>query len=140
MTRVTKPGIPTVSIDLKPDKLFDNGYGYFTEDGAEYVITRPDTPKPWVNVICPGEYGLVISQVGGGYSWKTHAGLNRLTRWDQDLVSDSCGKYLYIRDEDSDQFWSPTWKPVCCDYDAYECRHGMGYSVFGSVVNNIHAN
>ncbi len=139
MTSVSKPGIQPVSINARSQKLFDNGYGYFSDDGSEYVITRPDTPKPWVNVICPGDYGFVVSQVGGGYSWQTHAGVNRITRWEQDLVSDSHGKYIYIRDEDTGQFWSPTWKPVCCDYEQYECRHGMGYSFFTTTVNNIRA-
>ncbi len=139
MTSVSKPGIQPVSINARSQKLFDNGYGYFSDDGSEYVITRPDTPKPWVNVICPGDYGFVVSQVGGGYSWQTHAGVNRITRWEQDLVSDSHGKYIYIRDEDTGQFWSPTWKPVCCNYEQYECRHGMGYSVFTTTVNNIRA-
>jgi cellobiose phosphorylase len=139
VTRVTKPSTHPVTIDARARKLFDNGYGYFSDDGGEYIITRPDTPKPWVNVICPGDYGLVISQVGGGYSWQTHAGVNRVTRWEQDLVSDSHGKYLYIRDEDTGAFWSPTWKPVCCDYESYECRHGMGYSVFSSVVDGVQA-
>lgn len=126
-----------VKVDVPSDHLFDNGYGYFTADGSEYVITRPDTPKPWVNVICPGEYGLVVSQVGGGYSWQTHAGLNRITRWEQDLVSDSCGKYLYVRDEDSGAFWSPSWKPTCHAMDRYECRHGIGYSVIISEHDGV---
>ena len=72
---------------------FFNGTGGFSADGREYVITRPDTPKPWVNVICPGDYGAVISQAGSGYSWKSHATYNRLTRWEQDLVRDEWGKY-----------------------------------------------
>ena len=139
MTRVTKPGIQPVALNAQPGRLFDNGYGYFTQAGDEYVITRPDTPKPWVNVICPGEYGTVISQVGGGYSWMTHASLNRITRWDQDLVSDQCGKYIYLRDDETGKFWSPTWKPVRADYTSYECRHGIGYSVFATVVDDIHA-
>ena len=54
---------------------FQSEYGYFTEDGREYVITRPDTPKPWVNVISNGDYGFVVSQAGGGYSWRSHASL-----------------------------------------------------------------
>ena len=137
MTHTTQNTFDTVSAEADHGKRFDNGYGYFTEQGDEYVITRPDTPRPWVNVICPGEYGLVLSQVGGGYSWMTHAGLNRVTRWEQDLVSDSHGKYLYIRDEESSEFWSPTWKPVCKTLDSYECRHGIGYTTYTSEVDGV---
>ena len=54
-------------------KLFLTPYGFFTPTGREYVITRPDTPKPWSNVICPREYGTIVTQAGTGYSWMTHA-------------------------------------------------------------------
>lgn len=111
-------------------RLFETEYGYFDEAGDEYVILRPDTPAPWVNVISNGDYGLVVSQRGGGYSWRTHASLNRITRWEQDLVRDPWGKYLYLRDADSGEFWSPTWNPCVNALSAYRVRHGWGYSVF----------
>lgn len=109
-------------------KLFKTEYGYFTPDGKEFIILRPDTPKPWVNVICPGDYGITVSQAGSGYSWRTHASLNRITRWQQDLIADDWGKYIYIRDERAGNFWSAGWKPVCQKPQFYECRHGLGYS------------
>lgn len=109
-----------------------NGYGYFTADGREYVITRPDTPMPWINVISNGDYGLVISQAGSGYSWRTHASLNRITRWEQDLIRDEWGKYLYLRDTLSGEFWSPTWQPCGESLEHYRVRHGMGYTVIES--------
>jgi cellobiose phosphorylase len=108
---------------------FQTDYGYFSDDGREYVITRPDTPKPWVNVISNGDYGLTISQAGSGYSWRTHASLNRVTRWEQDLIRDEWGKYLYIRDQESGEFWSPGWQPRGREIEDYRVRHGMGYSV-----------
>lgn len=116
-------------------KQFETEFGYFTDN--EYVITRPDTPRPWVNVICPGDYGIVVSQTGSGYSWRTHASLNRITRWNQDLICDDWGKFLYIRDEESGAFWSPAWKPVCAELESYECRHGFGYTKFISQQNGI---
>ncbi len=109
-------------------KRFSTKYGHFSADGREYVITRPDTPRPWVNVICPGEYGTVISQAGGGYSWMTHATLNRLTRWEQDLVRDEWGKWIYCRDRDTGRRWSLGWQPVKARPSRYEVRHGIGYT------------
>lgn len=106
-----------------------NKYGYFSDDGLEYVITDADTPMPWVNVLSNGDYGFVISQAGSGYSWRTHASLNRITRWDQDLIRDEWGKYLYIRDVASGEFWSPTLQPCGADLQDYQVRHGMGYSI-----------
>lgn len=104
-------------------------YGAFSDDGAEYVITRADTPMPWINVLTNGDYGLTLSQAGSGYSWRTHASLNRITRWDQDLIRDEWGKYLYLRDTESGAFWSPTWQPCGITLEDYRVRHGMGYSV-----------
>ena len=116
---------------------FQSKYGYFNDTGDEYIITRPDTPRPWVNVICPGDYGVIVSQTGSGYSWKTHASHNRITRWEQDLIKDNSGKYLYLRDEDTGEFWSLTWKPVCHQPDFYQVHHGIGYSQFFSVYQDI---
>jgi cellobiose phosphorylase len=114
-----------------------NEYGYFSEDGREYHITNPATPMPWVNVISNGDYGLVISQAGSGYSWRTHASLNRLTRWDQDLIRDEWGKYLYLRDRDTGEFWSPTWQPCGAGQDRYLARHGWGYSTIEAARGEI---
>jgi cellobiose phosphorylase len=112
-------------------KQFRTKYGHFAKDGCEYIITRPDTPRPWVNVISNGDYGLVISQTGSGYSWRTHAQLNRVTRWEQDLIRDDWGKYVYLRDERG-HLWSASWKPVCQEPDVYRCRHGIGYTIIES--------
>ncbi len=118
-------------------RKFETKYGYFTEDGKEYVITDYRTPRPWVNVISNGDYGLVISQVNGGFSWKTHANLNRLTRWQQDLLQDNWGKFIYLRDEKNGTYWSPTVQPVLNELDEYACHHGIGYTIFHSKKNNI---
>src|SRR3990172_4175665 len=118
---------------------FVTKYGYFTKDGREYVITNYRTPKPWINVISNGNYGLVVSQVNGGFSWITHSNLNRLTRWQQDLVQDNWGKYFYLRDEETGHYWSPTVKPVMQEPENYQCRHGIGYTVFHSLHRGIEA-
>ncbi|HSQ74866.1 MAG TPA: glycosyl transferase family 36, partial [Bacteroidota bacterium] len=113
------------------EKLFATKYGHFSPDGREYIITDPRTPRPWINVISNGDYGLTVSQTGSGYSWRTHAQLNRLTRWEQDLLRDDWGKYLYITDE-ADHCWSGGWKPVGHEPSEYSCRHGFGYTTIES--------
>lgn len=118
-------------------KDYKNKYGYFSQESNEYVITTPQTPRPWVNVISNGDYGLIISQTGSGYSWRTHAQLNRITRWEQDLIKDEWGKYIYIRDAETGKFWSAGWKPVCADVKRYVCRHGTGYTIIESLTNGI---
>lgn len=116
---------------------FKNDYGYFTDDGKEYVITRPDTPRPWINVISNGSYSIIISQTGSGFSWWENSNLARLTRWEQDLIRDEWGKYIYIKDMDSGEYWSLAWKPLCPNFDNYECRHGLGYSTISSKYKGI---
>lgn len=121
----------------KGGKKFESKYGYFTADGREYVITRPDTPRPWTNVICNGDYGMTETQTGSGFSWRDNSNLSRVTRWDQDLIRDSWGKYIYIRDNETKKYWSATWKPVMPKFDFFEVRHGQGYSVLTSSFNGI---
>ncbi|MDI7274725.1 MAG: glycosyl transferase family 36 [Anaerolineae bacterium] len=119
------------------NRRFPNAYGFFSEDGREYVITTPLTPRPWGNVISNGDYGMMVSQTGSGYSWRGNAGQNRITRSFQDLVKDNWGKYLYIRDLKTKAFWSATYKPVMHDYDRYRVVHGIGYTRFIQQVGQV---
>lgn len=119
------------------DKKFENAYGYFSEDGREYVITTPMTPRPWGNVISNGDYGMMVSQTGSGYSWRGNAGQNRITRSFQDLIKDNWGKYFYIRDLRRKTYWSATYKPVMHPYQSFSVVHGIGYSRFNQQVEEI---
>lgn len=119
------------------NKLFESQYGYFTQDGKEYIITTPRTPRPWANIISNGDYSFIVSQTGGGYSWRGNAAENRITRSFQDIIKDNWGKYIYIRDEDTKDYWSAGWKPVCKEPDWYEVHHGVGYSDIIQKVNGI---
>ena len=116
---------------------FSTKYGHFSSDGNEFVITNYKTPKPWINVISNGKYGLVISQTGGGFSWDTHSEFNRLNRWHQDLVQDNWGKYFYIKDNLTGDVWSPTWMPVKTELDFYQVTYGFGYAKFKSEYKGI---
>ena len=116
---------------------FETKYGAFSEDGNEYIIKTHNTPKPWVNVISNGTYGLVISQAGGGFSWHTHSEFNRLNRWHQDLIQDNWGKYFYIKNNDTNEVWSPVWMPVKTQLDSFKAAHGIGYSRFESEYKGV---
>ncbi len=120
-------------------KKFETKFGYFENNGKEFVIKTPLTPKPWVNVISNGNYGMVVSQTGGGFSWLEHSEFNRITRWHQDLIKDEWGKYIYLKNNDTGELWSPTWQPVKTDLDKYECRYGTGYTKFISEFKGIRA-
>lgn len=118
-------------------KKFASKYGYFTADGSEYVITNPRTPRPWVNVCANENYGFVVTQTGGGFSWYGNSQLSRLTTWYQDLIRDPYGKYVYIRDNKNGKHWSASWKPTCFKYDSYEARYGLGYVKFIAKYQDI---
>lgn len=105
-------------------------YGHFSKDDKEYVITNPYTPRPWINVISNGDYSMVVSQMGGGFSFRNNAEQNRLTRLFQDVIKDNWGKYFYIRDKETGDVFSAALKPIMKPVDFYEVRHGQGYSVF----------
>src|SRR5512138_95606 len=104
--------------------------GYFSDDGSEYIITTPNTPTPWINYISnPRGYCGIVSQTGGGFSFHQDPRDRRITKYRYNNVPvDRPGRYFYLRDETSGDYWSPTWQPVMKRMDRFECRHGQGYT------------
>lgn len=106
--------------------------GAFSDDGREFVIhldAGQSTPAPWCNVIANAEFGTVISESGQAYTWGENAHEFRLSPWDNDPVCDGSGEALYLRDEESGKYWSPSALP-CRGSGRYTTRHGFGYSEF----------
>jgi cellobiose phosphorylase len=115
-------------------------YGYFDDDRREYVITRPDTPVPWINYLGTDEHFGTVSNTAGGFSWHLDARLRRLTRYRYNNVpGDTGGRYLYLRDDATGDFWSPSWQPTRTPLDEYECRHGLSYTTIRSARAGIAA-
>ena len=116
-----------------------NSLGGFTRDGREYAIylgPGTNTPAPWVNVIANPTFGTLVSETGSGFTWYGNSQRNRLTGWSNDPVLDPASEALYLRDEESGVFWSPTAAPIRED-TAYRARHGAGYSVFEHNSNGM---
>jgi len=117
-------------------------FGFFDDKSREYVITRPDTPLPWINYLGCEDYVGIISNTAGGYSFYKDARLRRLTRYRYNNAPlDMGGRYIYLRDDDphlsASRAWSPTWMPTRLPLDSYECRHGMGYTIIQSQLAGI---
>lgn len=115
-------------------------YGHFDEQNREYVITRPDTPAPWANYLGSPEYGAIISNNAGGYSFEKSGANGRIIRYRfNGAPSDTPGRYVYLRDIDSGEYWSNSWAPVCKPLNEFrsECRHGTAYSVISSEYKDI---
>src|SRR4030043_1487766 len=91
-------------------QVIDVKYGGFSQDGSEFVITRPDTPTPWINYLSNSQYCAMVSNTGGGYSFHVDPKDRRILRYRYNsLPMDRPGRYIYIQDAKSGQYWSPTW-------------------------------
>ena len=115
-------------------------YGYFDDANREYVITQPDTPAPWVNYLGSPEYGAIISNNAGGYSFAKSGANGRILRYVFNNF-DQPGRYIYIRDNATGDYWSASWQPVGKDLNSYksECRHGVGYTKMSADYADIHS-
>ncbi len=125
---------------VQPKVAFFNGLGGFPDGGREYVITLGEgqwSPAPWSNVIANSEdFGFLVTETGGGFTWAINSHENRLTPWSNDVVSDPAGEAIYIRDEDSGTLWTPTPLPIR-EATPYIVRHGQGYTVFEHASHGI---
>jgi len=123
-----------------PKLSFFNGVGGFAHSGREYVATLGEgqwTPAPWCNVIANHpDFGFLVTETGGGFTWVENSHENRLTPWSNDVVSDPPGEIIYLRDEDSGTTWTPTPLPIR-ESTPYSVRHGQGYTVFEHASHGI---
>ena len=115
-------------------------FGHFDDNNREYVITRPDTPRPWANYLGSTEYGALISNNAGGYSFVKSGANGRILRYIFNR-NDMPGRYIYLRDNEDGDFWSASWQPVGKDLENYrsECRHGTGYTLISADYHGIHS-
>ena len=118
-----RPTVPSVA-----GLQFDNGTGGFSADGREYVITGTP-PAPWTNVIANPVIGFLATDAGLGYTWAGNSQANRLTPWSNDPVSDPPAEAVYLRDEETGRFWSPTPLPAGGPTGVW---HGPGYTAYAS--------
>lgn len=113
-------------------------FGFFDDQNREYVITSPKTPYPWINYLGCEDFFSICSNTLGGYHFYRDAKLRRLTRYRYNNVPIDLGsRAFYINDNGS--VWCPGWSPVKANLDAYECRHGMGYTKLMGEKNGIRA-
>ncbi len=115
-------------------------YGYFDDKAKEYVITRPDTPTSWSNYLGSTEYGAVITNNAGGYGFYKSGARGRFLRLNfNSIPMDQPGRYIYLRDNESGDYWSASWQPVGKSLDDYQstCRHGTAYTVIESQYSDI---
>ncbi|MBR3041177.1 MAG: N,N'-diacetylchitobiose phosphorylase, partial [Eubacterium sp.] len=113
-------------------------YGYFDSKNKEYIITKPNTPAPWANYLGSPEYGAIISNNAGGYSFEKSGANGRILRYVFNSF-DQPGRYIYIRDNETGDYWSNSWMPVGKPLESFmsEVRHGTAYTVIRSQYTDI---
>jgi cellobiose phosphorylase len=115
-------------------------FGYFDDHNKEYVVERPDTPRSWSNYLGSTEYGAIITNNAGGYSFYKSAAQGRFTRLRFNVIPmDQPGRYVYLHDKRSKDFWSASWQPVGKPLAEYKtvCRHGTAYTKIDSDYSSI---
>jgi len=106
-------------------------YGQFSDDGTEFLIARPDTPRPWLNHLSNEVYGVCLSQLGYGYSYYRAEIALRVTAMTVDTyvpVDPASGRFIYLRDRDTGEAWpaTPLANSEFEKYGDYVCRVGLG--------------
>lgn len=115
-------------------------YGHFDNAAREYVIDRVDLPTSWTNYIGTKDMCGVFNHTAGGYLFCGAPEYNRITRFRPNGVPmDGPGHYIYLRDDDTGDYWSISWQPVGKDLAHYSCRHGMSYVKYLCDYSGIHA-
>lgn len=137
-SRARRPLQPVATPTLQLE--YFNGLGGFADDGKEYVTVLgagQSTPAPWINVVANPAFGFQMSAEGCGFTWSVNSREHQLTPWSNDPVTDRSGEAVYLRDEDTDELWSPTASPIRDDASTYLARHGWGYSRFEHEAHGI---
>ena len=115
-------------------------YGHFDNKSREYVIDRVDLPVSWTNYIGVGDMYGVFNHTAGGYLLYKTPEYHRITRFRPNGVPmDGPGHYIYIRDDETGDYWSVSWQPVGRDMAKYSCRHGLSYVKYLCDYSDIHA-
>ena len=115
-------------------------YGHFDNKSREYVIDRVDLPVSWTNYIGVGDMYGVFNHTAGGYLLHKTPEYHRITRFRPNGVPmDGPGHYIYIRDDETGDYWSVSWQPVGRDMAKYSCRHGLSYVKYLCDYSDIHA-
>ncbi len=90
-------------------------------------FTSPHDAIPRTHLLSNGRYAVMVTAAGSGYSrWGDLA----VTRWREDVTSDSWGSYLYLRDRHSGAVWSAGHQPTGAEADSYEVDYAEDHAEF----------
>ncbi len=116
-----------------------NEYGGFSEDGKEYKIRvnkDEKLPTVWSHIIANENFGTVITENMGGYTWYKNSRLNRLTAWANSPTNDIPSEIIYLEDMETKKVWSLGQNPTP-DNNDYYITYGFGYANYKHKSNGI---
>lgn len=103
---------------------------------SEFYVTESLGAEPVVNFLANDEYGLLLSDALGGYSFNTNGQL--LTKiGDAQALTDRPGRIIYVRDHDTGQFWAFSPGATPGPNRRFAARHGLGFSSFESEFGEL---
>lgn len=123
-------------------------YGYFSPDGSEFIVTNPATPRPFDNFLWNDSLFANVQQTGVGYldyqigdteAVQLYTGVGRICDFDVFGRDHLMNRLIYVRDNETGEFWNINWEPVRKSYDAFEAVHGLGYTILRTTVDGIAA-
>ncbi|NSW91031.1 MAG: hypothetical protein HPY74_10260 [Firmicutes bacterium] len=121
-------------------------YGNFNMEGTEFIITNPATPRAFDNFLWNDSIFSYVQQTGVGYcdyqvdkyeAVQLLTGNGRICDFDLYGRDNLMSRLIYIRDNDTGDFWNVNWEPVRKKYEEYECKHGLGYTIIKTRVKGI---
>ncbi len=116
-----------------------NEYGGFSEDGLEYTIKLEKDnklPTVWSMVLANKNFGTIVTQNLGGYTWHKNSRLNRLSAWNNNPVFDIPSEIIYLKDYKTGKKWSLSNNLNNENLESY-ITYGLGYVKFKTIQNNI---
>ena len=124
------------NIQAKREKLEDlkylNEYGGFSQDGKEYKIRvnkDEKLPTVWSHILTNKQFGTLVTEGMGGYTWYKNSRLNRITSWENSANYDIPPEAIYLKDIDTKKAWSLGLNPMPDDKN-YNVIYGFGYAKY----------
>ena len=105
--------------------------GSFVESSNEFkfnISAQLRSTKPWTNVMANPDFGALLTESGGGYTWAVNSRNNQLTTWSNDPVADPPAEWFLLQDIKTLEIWSVAPSAYGDGGVTYEVSHSQGYS------------
>ena len=133
----TNDNIETLNKDYSILKYY-NEYGGFTEDGQEYEFKVSDNqklPTVWSTILSNPEFGTLVTQNLGGFTWYKNSRLNRITAWNNTPSRDIPSEIIYLENLDNGKKWSLSEN--ISNFQEYHLTYGFGYVKLKTLKDEI---